>query len=428
MIKKFLNSALKNKFTKQSFVVLCFRFTGLLLAYFINVLIAKKFGKEIYGNFVTSFTLLEVLGTIGCLGLTELIIKYTANNNYYSNDTPKINYINKSLVIVFVTASIIGSSLFLLRNYFAEVVFNNSNLSHFFEPIAIFLPFFCFHLVITSYWQGKKNFTFYSLFRFVSTHAIFLLIFFLGKDFNIFWSYMIAFGITFFIEFLLFKRVIVKKKLKKVTSKALLKESYPMMIISLVLFSLNWIDVLMLGAFSNQNEVANYQAAFKIASLSLLIIVVTNLVISPKISEMYSKGLINEMFAFLKKVTFYTSIITIVISIPFLLFPYFSMDLFFGENFRETGIILFVLIITNIINTSFGAIVEVMIMTKHQNKLKNIALLTTFINIILNYILIKSYGGLGCAISTLITIICLNVWVSYFLYKKYKKTFFLFSK
>jgi len=134
------------------------------------------------------------------------------------------------------------------------------------------------------------------------------------------------------------------------------------------------------------------------------------------------------LFSFLRKVTKYTTILTLIISIPFLIFPGVVMNSFFGEAFKVSGPILIILSIANIINTFFGPIAQVMNMTKHQLAFQYITILTVLINIVLNIIFIEKYGALGCSMSTLISIFTLNIVGTMFIRKTYKKSFFAFSR
>jgi O-antigen/teichoic acid export membrane protein len=293
----------------------------------------------------------------------------------------------------------------------------------------MFLPFYSLHFLVTSYWQGAKNFIKSGLFRFVFPYLLFFIGYLILRETEkVFLLYIIAFPALLFFEFFFVIRKVLIKNLPTISYKSLLRKSSSMMLSSIVIFSLNWSDILMIGILRGQEEVGNYQAAFKIASLSLLIIIVSNVVVAPKISEMFSQKKMAELFSFLRKVTLYTTIVTLVISIPFLFFSDLVMISLFGEAFKTTGPVLIVLSIANITSTFFGPIAKVMNMTKHQFAFKNITILTVMVNIVLNIILIEKYGALGCAISTLASIFILNIIGTLFIRKIYNRSLFTFSR
>ena len=425
----FINNLRKKETLQHTAIVFILRFSGLILAYFLNIFIANSYGKEVYGNFVTALTFLEILTVFASLGLTELVIKLTADIDYSKNGNPVNTYFKKSILLVFFNSIFFSILFFLCSRRIAIHVFENENLIQFFETLAIFLPFYSLHLLITSYWQGANGFVKFGLFRFVFPYLFFFIGYFVFMDIeNIFLLYMVAFSSLLFFEFFFIIKKLNIRNLSEISYKYLLKKSSPMMISSIVLFSLNWSDILMIGMLKGQDEVGNYQAAFKIASLTLLIILVSNIVVAPKISEMFSQNKIAVLFSFLRKVTKYTTILTLIISIPFLIFPGVVMNSFFGEAFKVSGPILIILSIANIINTFFGPIAQVMNMTKHQLAFQYITILTVLINIVLNIIFIEKYGALGCSMSTLISIFTLNIVGTMFIRKTYKKSFFAFSR
>jgi|TARA_B110000908_G_scaffold155137_1_gene193064 O-antigen/teichoic acid export membrane protein len=92
-------------------IVFILRFSGLILAYLVNVFIANNFGKEVYGNFVTTLTLLEIFSMFASLGLAELIIKLTADVSYSNKGIPLNTFLKKSVILV-LFSSVIFSTLF----------------------------------------------------------------------------------------------------------------------------------------------------------------------------------------------------------------------------------------------------------------------------------------------------------------------------
>ena len=152
----------------------------MFLAYLVNFFVANTYGKEIYGNFATSLTILEILGVIASLGLAELIIKLSADVNYNDNGFPKYNYLNKSVFLVFISSLIFSGIFYFLSESIATSIFDEENLSDFFKILAFFLPFFSLHLLFTSNWQGIGNFMKFGIFRFVIPYVLFFLVYFSG--------------------------------------------------------------------------------------------------------------------------------------------------------------------------------------------------------------------------------------------------------
>ena len=366
----------KNKHTlKDILSVFVFRFSGLLLAYAANIYIAQEFGKEVYGYFATSLTLLQIIGALACLGLSELVIKFTADVVHSNQGIPNHSFLKDALAMVLIASVVFAIVTYFLAEILAIQVFSETSLIPFFKSLAWFLPFYALHFVLTSYWQGSRKFRNFGIFRFTLPYIVFFLgIFVLQQRFNPFLYYMVSFPTLFAIECFISKKQIFSKVKQKYTKKYLLNISYPMMLSSIILFSLSWLDIIMLGIMKNQSIVGEYQAAFKLASIVMMIIMVANIVIAPIISSLYSQNKIKELFGFVKKITRATTALATLASIPFLLFPNQIMEFTFGKVFANTGNLLFILTISNIVNTSFGSVDLVMNMTRHQKVFQNIVI------------------------------------------------------
>ena len=193
----------------------------------------------------------------------------------------------------------------------------------------------------------------------------------------------------------------------KHSSKSLLLVSYPMMFSAAFLFLSNWTDVFMLGAMASKEDVGIYNAAYKLAILALIIINAVNTILAPKISELYSQGKHQEIK---KEVQSATKLITYLTTPVVLILIFFRKPLLqlFGEEFVVGETALIIIAIGLFFNALSGSVGQVLNMTKHQNVLKKITIISVIANILLNYILISRMGFLGAAVASLISNILLN--------------------
>jgi len=231
---------------------------------------------------------------------------------------------------------------------------------------------------------------------------------------------MISFGFSILIVFILeliFTGKIKNTNLNDYPTRKLLKLSIPMMLSGTILFLLNWTDIFMLGAMVSSKEVGIYNAAFKIASLGLIVIMVFNVVIGPKIAELHNK---NDLIS-LKKIVIRTTQLITLLTIPiFIILIIFRKEIlsFFGSDFILGEVSLIILSISVLINAVSGNIDQVLNMTDHQKLMKNITIVCLIENVILNFILIPKYGINGAAMASLLTSISLNLISIYFIKKK----------
>ena len=92
---------------------------------------------------------------------------------------------------------------------------------------------------------------------------------------------------------------------------------------------------------------------------------------------------------------------------------------FFGTDFMVSKKTLYILMIGQFINILCGSVGYILLMTDKQNIFKNIMVLATFFNIVMNIILIPLYSINGAAIASSISLILWNVISFGYIYRNY---------
>ena len=204
---------------------------------------------------------------------------------------------------------------------------------------------------------------------------------------------------------------------KSYSYRALFSISIPMLFSAAFIFISNWTDVFMLGAMVTKAEVGIYNAAYKVATISLVIITSINTVLAPKISRLFSQneldGIKREVIKSTKIITFLTlPIITII-----LIFRKAILHLF-GPEFIEGELVLIILSVGLLFNAMSGSVGQILNMTKYHKELRNFTILSAIINVLLNYVLIINYGIIGAALASVISTFFLNFVCLTFIKKK----------
>ena len=182
-----------------------------------------------------------------------------------------------------------------------------------------------------------------------------------------------------------------------------------------------YIDTVMLGFITNFEEVGYYNCATHISKAILPIVTSLSAVAIPRVSilkETHSWEKINDLmyksFSIVGYISFPIAIGVIVVS------PVF-VPLFFGELFRGAILPLQILITTIVViglNNITG--MQILIGLGHDRQYLYSVLTGTFINLILNSILIPCWGAIGAAIASVLSeMIVLSV-MTYYVYSKTK--------
>jgi O-antigen/teichoic acid export membrane protein len=152
-----------------------------------------------------------------------------------------------------------------------------------------------------------------------------------------------------------------------------------------------------------------------------------NSILAPKIASSYisDKENVQKIINFSTRANF---LITIALGAFIIVFNQFILGLF-GEEFKSGKIVLIILCLGQIINSISGSVGIILQMIGKQVVQQNFVLIALIINIILTLILTPRYGGVGAAISTVISMAFWNLGCAIYLKMKMGiKTYFYFKK
>jgi O-antigen/teichoic acid export membrane protein len=208
-----------------------------------------------------------------------------------------------------------------------------------------------------------------------------------------------------------------KKTYTSITTKELLKTASPLLFSGLFIYLLNYSNVIMLGILTDEAQVGIYNIAYKIGSIGFLIIVTISTIVTPKMASLYGHGNLADF----KKLTHNATRLIAVLSTPIvLILIIFSKIIlsFWGPEVVAGSTTLVIVSIGVLFSAMAGNVDQILNMTNNQNILRNITLISFFINLGLSYLLIPLYGIEGAAFSSLLTNILINVLCLYYIKKK----------
>ena len=397
-----------------------FKITGLLLAYLVMLFITRSFGSAVFGRYSIAITFSQLLVLVFTFGLPVAMIRLLTDIDHFDKQ-PKTNFLKKVMTITLISSMIISISLFFLSEIIAIHLFKDQSLIVYFKILSYFIIPLMFHEVLLNFFRGTKEFKKYNLFMFVLPSLLFLGIFYwllksYANEFITILSFGLSIAIVFIIELILYALLNYATK-KNYSTNKLFQLSFPMMLSSTVLFLLNWTDIFMLGAMVTSEEVGIYNLAFKIASIGLLIIIVINVVIGPKIAELYSKNDLITLHRIIVKSTHIIALLTIPIII---IIQVFRTDVlaYFGQEFAQGDTVLLILSFGVLVNALSGNVDQILNMTDNQKIMRNLTFFCLIENIVLNAILIPRYGITGAAIASLATHFSLNMASIYYIKKR----------
>lgn len=209
-------------------------------------------------------------------------------------------------------------------------------------------------------------------------------------------------------------------------AEELLKQSWPLILSGFVIFIYMRIDQIMLGQISTDKEVGVYAAAVKVSELWYF---VPNAIVQSVFPSLVRAKEISETVYYdrVQKLLYIMSLVSYAVAIPIAFFSRPIVMLLYGQKYVEAAPSLTVLIWAGLF-VCLGMARGPWLITEG---LMQFSAATTAIgavvNIIFNFLLIPTYGGVGAGIATLIAQIAAS-YLSNALYPQTRKMFFMQTK
>jgi O-antigen/teichoic acid export membrane protein len=185
------------------------------------------------------------------------------------------------------------------------------------------------------------------------------------------------------------------------------KSSRSFILISASYLILSHIDVLMIGILLDKEQSGIYGIASRIAALVAYGLYVSNIILMPHISSLYTEKRYLSLEKILRKISRYNFIIAGLIFIIIYIFRYELLQLF-GNNFTNGETVLIILCFAQILNVIAGSVGALMTMSGNENYLSSVMLFSVLLNIVFNSLLIPKMGIEGAALATGLSIIFWN--------------------
>lgn len=417
--------------SSKSFVI---QIIGVMVSYAFIYTVTNSYGAATLGVFVLSITILNVVAVFGRLGMNTMLLRLVSENASKNQWYTVKKIVKKAFITVALVSITISIITYLLAHTIADKIFGKEHIYSFIELTALVItPFILLSLFLESL-RGLKKIATYMFIQQIGIYslAIITLLFFIFLEYKTDTNTLVAYILSVIIIFITTSLILVKnikKQPKQVnevvpTLNQLLEISIPMMFASSFVLFISWSDIIMLGMFTTDTEVGIYSVALKIALVMTIPLTALNSIAAPKFAEFWG----HQDLTNLKNIATKSTKLIFWITLPLFLFiitlPNFFLKMF-GDEFVSGVLVLTILAFGVFINALSGSVGHIIEMTGHQRIQQKILLIAAVLNILLNYILIPSYGMEGAAIATVITTSFWNL--SYVLFIKKKFGFYTFA-
>lgn len=366
------------------------------------------------GIYAYTHSLVLYFSNIGLLGVRLYGNKMIASSKNVSEET-------KLFWEIFIMKAISCLCAIVLYIFFALFIFKDNQMLMWINGIWLLA-----NLVdISWYFVGKENFKNIVIRNSIVKIISFALVLIFVKSINDLWKYaLIMVGLEFVGQVIMWidMRRIIKKRIQLTAFKPFthLKGMISLFIPQLVIQVYTIMNITMLGSIlDDPAQTGFFDMSSKIVNMLLMIVTALGTVMMPRISRLHTNDNQTEISNLLMESTRVLLYVAIPISAGLLMISDYFVPWFFGNSYNPMVPVLLIyclkipiVVLTNVMGTQY------LIPTGRDKLFTYSVLAGAIVNIIFNFLLIRNYGAIGAAISTLITEIVICLFLYAFCYKK----------
>ena len=423
-----------NDLTKKSLSVLIIRSLGVLLLFSFTLFITNFYSPQIVGRYDFVRSALMVLGGLALMGTNQSMIYYSGLlKARKSVESIMIIYIKMIKIIFFLCFLIsIFFLTFLSESTASDIFQSQESYSLLFKTILTLFFFALTMLNIDTIRALEKTILsemYRSLFRYLPVFLFAIVLLQTNNQDLLVEAYLLGFLLLSFLSSIQVYRLFSRldkptANSEKFSLKEIFKTSSPMALSAIAYFIMQSIDIVILSIYEGFDQIAYYSVSVKLAMVTALALMSVNIVIAPRIAEIYDKKEFQSLQQLIKhstRIIFFISIC--VLSILF----FFSEEILnlFGEGYVVAKNALITLLAAQFFNAFSGPGAIYLNMTGRQKILNKILIAGLAVNITLNFYLIPAYGINGAASATLVSLIIWNSITALLIFSKDKIKIFL---
>lgn len=405
-----------NELIQKSIKVLFLRGSGVVLLFLFTMFLTNYYSAELVGKYDFVRATIMILSGASLIGTNQSIIYYSGFLKSKKSLQSIKNIYIKMLMMTTALCLLFALGYAMFTEQFINELFNKEEAySLILKSIAALFFYTITMLNIDTLRALNKTISselYRNIFRYTPIFVFSIVLYYTQNQEWLIEAFLASFlllALTTLIQVgLLFKKLnLSKNKNYNFSYYQIFARSYPMALSAIAYFIMQSVDIIILTAYEGFESIAYYSVAVKLATVTALALMSVNIVVAPKIAEIYS----TNDFEKLNKLINDSARIIFIISIPILIILFVFSDFMlglFGANYVLARDALLLLLGGQFFSSLCGPGAIYLNMTGKQKKLNTILILGLGINVVLNLMLIPIYGIEGAAAATLISMIFWN--------------------
>ena len=402
-----------SKIAKETTVTFSGLVYGNFNRYLYSALLARWVGAEFLGIYSLANAIMLISEVVAKMGLETGVMRFVSRLNPELDQEKIQKIIASALKMTTIFSLVIMVALIISSGAIVKNILNEPSLLKLVIIIfAIAIPFNALTLVSAFATQGFKRLKYKILVtQFLNPTLLLttmvICYWFISAESALMAPMLITGIIGFFVMLGVLKKVTGVSNnqiMKAKVDTSLLNFSYPLMFVTILQTFMHWMDILMLGYFTDATTVGLYHPAARTAGLLQALLLSFISIYAPMMAQFHREGDRKKMDDTYKLVSRWLLMCAIPISAIFIIFPGKVM-LLFGPEYLPSAKILVILTGATFIQAIFGAAGPTLSMSGHTKLVLWNTIGAFALNFGLNIYLIPNYGIIGAAIATLTSLI-----------------------
>jgi len=425
-LKRDIDKTIYNMIRKSSIGTSVLRIFNIILVFGINFFLAKLIGAKEYGIYAYTISWASIWSMISLFGLHLLVVRevpiYKTKKEWHALKELlwwSIKFIFFSSIIIALLGSLIlfltSKKEFSVAIWFGMLLIPILSFIYLLQgmlrglgsiikaqiPQFFILPFF-FLLMVLIFSQLNKLSGIFAIKLYIISAilglltAIYLLKNTLSKNY--------PFNNLIFVS-------------KSANYRNWIKSAFPLFISSTGQIINQRVSTVILGSLLGAKEAGIFDITFRIANFINFPLMVVNMPLAPIIAKFYAENEYNQLQNIITKSARVTFSFSLILTLVFILFGK-ELFLLIGKDFSLGYSVFVILSIGFLINVATGSVMLLLNMTKYEFFVAKVIVISSLINLILNFILIPKFHIIGAAIANIIATILWNVLLAIGVYKK----------
>lgn len=383
---------------------------GAILALLFTASVSRNLSSTEAGLFFLALGIISFLSTISRFGFDNTIVKVVAINKLNVGELSKLLYSIYSFIIPVLLTSCFLTYLF--TKFVMNYMFERNDLSitlAIMSPLIILLSLNNISAMIL---QGMERVMSSAFILTVCSNFVSLLFLLFIQNIKIDAIIMVLFvanSLTFIISLWLLRQNFLTYDFSREEILKILKISSSLFVVTICGQITLWSGHFFVGHYLTLSDVAMLAIAQRCSMFIAFFLNATNMVISPKIAKFFFQKKHDD----LRRLVTNSVVLNCILTLPIFLFIILKPELllsFFGADYTAAKTALIILVVGQLINALCGPVGFLLSMTGFEKKLKQSAMFSVLILVLLFISLIPFFGLNGAALAIALSITAKNLY------------------